>query len=81
MNGAPPLLLIFIAAFTYAMVESKRKGKTALYTAIVMGFILAVGFVLSLILPGMSPAMGTLTAPIILITGAITSIAHDPCFS
>ena len=76
MNGTPPLLLIFVAAFTYAMVQSKRKGKTVLYTAIAMGFILAVGFALSLILTGMSSAMGTLTAPIMLVTGAITSIAH-----
>jgi uncharacterized protein YqhQ len=76
MNGSSLLLLIFLVCFVYALVESKHKWKTVLYTAIVMGFVLLVGVGISWAIPRMASAMGTLSGTIMLIGGSITSIAH-----
>jgi hypothetical protein len=81
MNGSiyvvVPLILrvLFVAAFVYAMVESKRKWKTALYTFAAMASILAIGFVIILIV-GLPIAVGTVLAPIVLIAGIGTALAH-----
>jgi hypothetical protein len=81
MNGSLyvvlPLILrvLFVAAFVYAMVGSKHKWKTALYTFGAMASILAVGCVIVVIV-GLPFAIGTVLAPIVLITGIATALAH-----
>ncbi len=77
MSGTTPLpLLLFVCCFVYALVESKHKWKTVLYTAITMGFILAVAALVAWILPGWASAMGTLAGALMPIAGAIASISH-----
>ena len=71
-----PLLLIFVACFVYAIVESKHKWKTVLYTAIAMGFIVAVGVGIALMVPRMAASMGTIVGVIAPITGIFASIGH-----
>jgi hypothetical protein len=71
-------LLIFIVAFVVAVERSSLRLKTTLYTFGSMAFILLLGFLITLILgPNWGAAMGTLTAPVMLLTGALAAILHS----
>ena len=76
MSGSPILALVFIGAFIYAVITSKRKVQTLLFTLGAMVAVFLVGLLLSWIMPRMAPAIGTATGLIVTLTGTIEGIVH-----
>jgi prepilin signal peptidase PulO-like enzyme (type II secretory pathway) len=75
MTGLPPLLIIFLAVFVYALMGSKTRLKTSAYILGSMVAIVGVGFALTKVWPpGWEGTIGTLTGLMALITGIAASI-------
>lgn len=78
MNHLPLLLIFFLVSFVLSLVKSKARIKTTLYAFGMMALIVGLGFALSRIFPrGYAGPIGTITAPILIITGMLTAIIHS----
>jgi hypothetical protein len=78
MNHLPLLLIFCLISLVLSLVRSKARIKTTLYTFGMMAAIIGLGFALSIIYPrGYGGPIGTITAPIAIITGMLTAIIHS----
>jgi hypothetical protein len=75
MAALPPLVMIFLGAFAYALTVSKTRLRTAVYVLGSIAAIVGVGFVLTKVWPpGWEATIGTLTGVMCQIAGIAASI-------
>jgi uncharacterized membrane protein YccC len=70
------LMAAFLAVFVYAIVNSKKKWKTVLFTLVVALGTILLGYILSLIFPDRASLFGELAVRLACMSGASTSSYH-----